>query len=387
MGTLYGYSYGCRCIMKKIGKKTTTDQKNIRQQCYEDDTGELFHKYYGRLKNLNTGKWGEVLLEDCDSPLEAAIALKQVKEEKIQTYSQKRELTIDTLIEKADQIAVEHGKRRCGISGDNHIIIRRHIRPYWDGTDSDQKQNFPLGKSMVNFKMSPFKKHLEAKGLAAQTIKHCLLTVGKLLRAGEIRFIMPDVTIDNKKDFKFTNNDIKRMFDIAEKRAGDLPDLLMFFSNTGCRRSELIKLKWSDVNFKQNSITFRETKNGTDHKIPLNDELKTVLRCRKLRTKNTEFVFAGKGGGMRCQSALSRLFSRLKKSSRLPEEAQPIHGLRAMFASRLSDDGVPLATIKELMNHSEIETTMRYVHAGDDTKRKAIDNLGIGLSEVRNGTV
>jgi integrase len=51
---------------------------------------------------------------------------------------------------------------------------------------------------------------------------------------------------------------------------------------TGCRRQEACKLKWEDVNFKTGALTFRDTKNGTDHHFPIGDHLLSVLKERWL---------------------------------------------------------------------------------------------------------
>ena len=51
---------------------------------------------------------------------------------------------------------------------------------------------------------------------------------------------------------------------------------------------------------------------------------------------------------------------------------------RHTFASRLTRDGVDIVTVKELLGHSNISTTMRYAHSNDDAKRRAVQRLGNG---------
>jgi site-specific recombinase XerD len=48
---------------------------------------------------------------------------------------------------------------------------------------------------------------------------------------------------------------------------------------------------------------------------------------------------------------------------------------RHTFASRLTRDGVDIITVKELLGHSNISTTMRYAHSNDDAKRRAVNRL------------
>jgi integrase len=49
--------------------------------------------------------------------------------------------------------------------------------------------------------------------------------------------------------------------------------------------------------------------------------------------------------------------------------------MRHTFGTRLADAGVDVAKIQELMGHASVVTTMRYIHATDEGKRRAITVL------------
>ena len=51
------------------------------------------------------------------------------------------------------------------------------------------------------------------------------------------------------------------------------------------------------------------------------------------------------------------------------------HVFRHTFASRLTRKGVDIVTVKELLGHSSITTTMRYAHSDDEAKRGAVKRL------------
>ena len=51
------------------------------------------------------------------------------------------------------------------------------------------------------------------------------------------------------------------------------------------------------------------------------------------------------------------------------------HMFRHSFATRLLADGVDIVTVKELLGHADIKTTMRYAHSNDDAKRRAVQKL------------
>jgi len=51
------------------------------------------------------------------------------------------------------------------------------------------------------------------------------------------------------------------------------------------------------------------------------------------------------------------------------------HMFRHTFASRLTREGVDIVTVKDLLGHSNISTTMRYAHSNDEAKRRAVQRL------------
>ena len=52
------------------------------------------------------------------------------------------------------------------------------------------------------------------------------------------------------------------------------------------------------------------------------------------------------------------------------------HMFRHTFASRLTRSGVDIVTVKDLLGHANISTTLRYAHSNDDSKRRAVSKLG-----------
>ena len=52
---------------------------------------------------------------------------------------------------------------------------------------------------------------------------------------------------------------------------------------------------------------------------------------------------------------------------------------RHAFASRLNSSGADLVSVKELLGHSDIKTTMHYPHTNREAKRRAVARLGVPL--------
>jgi integrase len=64
-------------------------------------------------------------------------------------------------------------------------------------------------------------------------------------------------------------------------------EMLLIFAlamTTGMRRSELLSLKWSQINFSENKIDLSRTKNGNSREVVLNDDAKEVIRAIPKKT-------------------------------------------------------------------------------------------------------
>ena len=134
------------------------------------------------------------------------------------------------------------------------------------------------------------------------------------------------------------------------------------------RRGELLNLRWSDVNSDQLIVQGGTAKSRQSRIIPLNVE---SLRIFKKWESHSEWVFPGQG-----ESPLThfkRSWASVKKAAKLP--GLRFHDLRHTFATRLLERGVHIKTVKELLGHRDISTTSKYLHATDETKKKAVELL------------
>lgn len=149
-----------------------------------------------------------------------------------------------------------------------------------------------------------------------------------------------------------------------------LTPIVLLSLNTGLRRGEVFNLLWSDVNFQTKTITVQgETaKSGETRHIPLNAEALEALKNWKRQRDEVEQVFPGRLRGRldNIKSSWRTLITEAKvKDFRF-------HDLRHSFASKLVMRGVPLNTIRELLGHADLTTTLRYAHLAPDHKADAV---------------
>lgn len=146
--------------------------------------------------------------------------------------------------------------------------------------------------------------------------------------------------------------------------------------NTGIRRGELFRLRWSDIRWDSSNsvLTVRGSisKNGRSRAIPLNQQAVAVLRgWANGRADQDGLIFPGKNG--KPFNTLKTAWNRIVEEARLADFRW--HDLRHTFASRLVMKGVDLNTVRDLLGHKDIKMTLRYAHLSPAGKAEAVARL------------
>ena len=189
---------------------------------------------------------------------------------------------------------------------------------------------------------------------------------------------------DGVKSMKITNHITPRFLSEAEcKKLLDACNeweypIFYTFLNTGMRKSELLNIEWSDVDFNRRKIKIRVKDNWSpktdEREIPINNTLLKLLKKHREESKKGSFVFHdGRGDQIENNRLRKRIMSLTKKCG-FPEVTK-LHTLRHTFASHLVMKGIDLPTVKKLMGHSDIQTTMIYSHLADEHVDKAVEKL------------
>jgi integrase len=148
-------------------------------------------------------------------------------------------------------------------------------------------------------------------------------------------------------------------------------EMTAFSINTGLRTSDVLGLLWVEVDIEQKCIKPIVKKNRKALSIPLNDAAFAVIDARRA-VANGPYVFYNPLTGDRFKDVKGAMAAAVKRAG-LPKITW--HMFRHSFATRLLADGVDIVTVKELLGHADIKTTMRYAHSNDDAKRRAVRKL------------
>jgi integrase len=150
-----------------------------------------------------------------------------------------------------------------------------------------------------------------------------------------------------------------------------LRELILFAINTGLRCGDLLDLRWEEVDIEEKRLSLIMGKSRRRLEIPLNETAFSIL-LEKQAAKHGPHVFYNPGTGDRFYDLKAGFKAILKRAGLT---GITWHTLRHTFASRLTRSGVDLVTVKELLGHSTINTTMRYAHSNHETKARAVSRL------------
>lgn len=141
--------------------------------------------------------------------------------------------------------------------------------------------------------------------------------------------------------------------------------------NTGMRKSEVLSLKWDNVDLRHGFILLDVTKNGERREIPINETLRQSLQAITRRL-DIPYVFYDHVTGNRYMDIKRSFKTALRKAGIRDFH---FHDLRHTFASHLVMAGIDITTVKELLGHKTLTMTLRYSHLAPAHKVKAVDIL------------
>lgn len=158
-------------------------------------------------------------------------------------------------------------------------------------------------------------------------------------------------------------------------RNENLRDKIIFNLGIDCglRRQEFINLNWGDINFKENSISIKNSKGRKNRIVYFNSNLSKLLYSyRKSSGKYINAVIRGAHGKRLTKCSLQNIITRIFKESKTYRKNLTLHSLRHTYAERLRRKGVDLPTISKLLGHSKLDTTDIYLHVNKDDFKMAV---------------
>jgi integrase/recombinase XerD len=139
--------------------------------------------------------------------------------------------------------------------------------------------------------------------------------------------------------------------------------ILMLLYSSGMRVSEIANCRIIDIDSKNMRIKVVQGKGAKDRYTIMSQQVLLELRAYYLIYKPKEYLFNGFRPGKRYSvRSIQHLMQKALLKVGLESRNYTIHTIRHSFATHLLDNGTDLFTIKELLGHTNLQTTMRYMH-------------------------
>ncbi len=138
--------------------------------------------------------------------------------------------------------------------------------------------------------------------------------------------------------------------------------MLKLMYSAGLRLSELVNLKISDIHWDRKLIHIRQSKGRKDRYVALSEHILPLIKTYFDEYNPLVFVFNGIPGRALSNSCVGQIMRRAVKRSGIIKQGVCLHTLRHSFASHLLEDGIDLISIKEMLGHEKLYTTLQYLH-------------------------
>ena len=158
----------------------------------------------------------------------------------------------------------------------------------------------------------------------------------------------------------------------SDRQQADIIRLLLL---TGCRRGEIVGLRWSEV--RDDMLALVDSKTGP-RTVPLNGRARQIL-ARQPRGESP-FVFPSPRDPSRPRGGDLPLWNRIRKEAGI--EDVRLHDLRHTHASHAVMNGVPVPVVSRLLGHSNTRMTLRYAHLGDRDIEQAAERVGRAIGAI-----
>jgi len=153
--------------------------------------------------------------------------------------------------------------------------------------------------------------------------------------------------------------------------------IIRLLTLTGCRRGEIEKLQWREIDLEHGCLRLMDTKTGARN-VFLSAEAARLLEALP-RQAECKWVFPASTGASHYQNT-GKVWTTVRKAAGLA--GVRLHDLRHTFASRSLAEGVSLEVIAVLLGHKERRTTERYAHLAADPIREAASRMGRSLGSL-----
>lgn len=204
---------------------------------------------------------------------------------------------------------------------------------------------------------------LSAKSPSRSNFKHAVYGLRyyfRLLGQNNRAISLPSLKKEGKLPVILNRSELRELFSTPTLLKHRI--VLTLIYSAGLRGGEVINLKLSDIDFERKTIHIRQSKYKKDRIVPLSEYMSQGLQ-KYISAENPHiWLFNGKEpDGRYSARGLSWVMRETLKKASISKDVN-LHSLRHSYATHLLEQGMNIVTLKELLGHSQITTTMIYLH-------------------------
>lgn len=166
---------------------------------------------------------------------------------------------------------------------------------------------------------------------------------------------------NNKLPIILSVDEVQRMFDVCDNKKHKV--ILGLLYSCSLRVSELINLKWKDIDRSRMIINIIQAKGNKDRQVGLNDKLLLLLEDYYRDYKPVVYVLNGQFDATQYSDrSVGEVIKQLGKKAGIKNKRLYTHLIRHTSATHMVESGIDINLIQKLLGHSNVKTTNIYTH-------------------------
>ena len=327
-----------------------------------------------RQRRMVLGRYG--VLSPEEARREAREALAQVSRGKDPVAEREKIREAGTVAKLCDRYVTEHAKpfkKPSSVASDEHLIAKK-LKPHLGST--------PVS-ALTRADVLKFRHSIRSAPIAAN---RALALLSKIMNLAEAWGLRPDGSNPCRHVERFPETERRRFYSPeelskigavlteADRTATEHPGAiaaLRLLALTGCRLSEVLKLRWEEVDFQAKCLRLPDAKAG-GRSVALGSAALVLLE--ELQGKSKPYVISGTKRGQPLKTShLERSWQRLREKAGLKDAR--IHDLRHTVATMAAASGLNAFAVRDLLGHKTLAMANRYVKRVTDPLQEAADGL------------
>lgn len=334
------------------------------------------YKLHGRTRRKTLGKHGVLTTEEARK--EAKCVQAEVARGADPSAERKARLRSPTIKELGERFLKEHVALHCKPATQNGYagLLEKVVNPVLGGIKVSE---ITFGDVQAFHQKKSDTPYLANRGVTI---------LSKMLNLAEDWGLRPMNSNPTKRIKRYPEVEKKRYLDESEQerlgevlaemfKAGEISRYIFaafyLLLLTGCRLSEIQKLKWDYVT--RTHIELPDSKTGR-RRIPLPREARSLIDMLERREGNPYVILGDHGTGH--YNDMQKPWRKIRARAGL--EDVRVHDLRHTYASVAVMNGIDPFMLKEILGHKNLSTTLRYAHLSDDAVQKAAGQIANRLA-------